>query len=126
MKTYADHVSGITFGTLYIKSNWAWRLPSLLQAAPSFVQLILVVWLPESPRWLMSQGKDEKALNILAKYHANGDRDDPLVRFEFAEMKATIAQGEQKGRWSDLFATRESCPLAEYRLHTVLTHLVLL
>ncbi|KAK5113816.1 hypothetical protein LTR62_003200 [Meristemomyces frigidus] len=95
----------ITFGTLYIPSNWSWRLPSLLQAAPSFVQVLLVLLLPESPRWLMSRGKDEQALNILAKYHANGDREDPLVRFEYAEMKASIMQGEQKGRWSDLFAT---------------------
>ena len=55
----------------------------------------------------MSRGKDEKALNILAKYHANGDRDDPLVRFEYAEMKASIVQNEQKGRWGTLFATRE-------------------
>ena len=56
----------------------------------------------------MSKGKDERALAILAKYHANGNEEDPLVRFEFAEMKASIMQGEQKGRWADLFATRES------------------
>ena len=99
--------SGITFGTLYINSNWSWRLPSLLQSAPSFVQLLLVLLLPESPRWLVSRGKDEKALEILAKYHANGDREDPLVRFEYAEMKVSIRQGEQKGRWSELFKTRE-------------------
>ena len=56
----------------------------------------------------MSRGKDEKALEILAKYHANGNRDDPLVRFEFAEMKASIVDGEQKGRWLDLVKTRKS------------------
>ena len=99
-------IAGITFGTLAIQSNWSWKLPSLLQAAPSFVQLLLVFLLPESPRWLMSRGRSEEALRILAKYHANGDANDPLVRFEFAEMQASIVQGEQKGRWSDLFATR--------------------
>jgi len=71
------------------------------------VQLVLLFMVPESPRWLMSRGKDEKALQILAKYHANGDMDDPMVRFEYAEMKVSISQGEQKGRWSELFATRE-------------------
>lgn len=96
----------ITFGTLYINSNWAWKLPSLLQSAPSFVQVLLVLLLPESPRWLMSRGKDEQALRIIAKYHANGDENDALVRYEFAEMQATIAKGEQKGRWSELFRTK--------------------
>ena len=80
----------------------------MLQAAPSLVQVLLVLLLPESPRFLMSKGKDERALAILAKYHANGNEEDPLVRFEFAEMKASIVQGEQKGRWGDLFSTRES------------------
>jgi hypothetical protein len=54
----------------------------------------------------MSKGKDERALNILAKYHANGNIGDPLVRYEYAEMEATIQKGEQKGRWSDLIATK--------------------
>ena len=96
----------ITFGTLYIESNWSWKLPSLLQSAPSFVQVLLVLLLPESPRWLMSRGKDAQALKILAKYHANGDEDDALVRYEYAEMQATISVGEQKGRWSELFRTK--------------------
>ncbi|CAD0110846.1 unnamed protein product [Aureobasidium uvarum] len=108
---------GITFGTLYINSNWSWRLPSLLQAAPSAVQLVLVILLPESPRWLMSRGRSDEALAILAKYHANGNAEDPLVRFQFAEMKASIALGEQKGRWSDLVSTSELFFVKSYFLN---------
>jgi len=98
----------ITFGTLYINSNWSWRLPSLLQAAPSLVQVFLVFLLPESPRWLVSRGRNEEALKILAKYHANGNAEDPFVQFEFAEMQATIKLGEQSGRWKELFATKSN------------------
>jgi hypothetical protein len=54
----------------------------------------------------MSRGKDERALKILAKYHANGDDSDPLVRLEYAEMQATISKGEQKGRWLELVNTK--------------------
>lgn len=54
----------------------------------------------------MSRGKDERALKILAKYHANGDDNDPLVRLEYAEMQATISKGEQKGRWLELVNTK--------------------
>ena len=99
----------ITYGTLRINGNWAWRLPSLMQAAPSLVQVFLVFLLPESPRWLVSRGKDEKALKILAKYHANGNEEDEHVQFEFSEIKASMANDKSggRGRWSELVRTRE-------------------
>jgi len=99
----------ITYGTLRINGNWAWRLPSLMQAAPSLVQVFLVLLLPESPRWLVSRGKDEQAFKILAKYHANGDEQDEFVRHEFAELKASIANDSSgKGRWAQLFNTKSA------------------
>ncbi|GJJ14938.1 hypothetical protein Clacol_009208 [Clathrus columnatus] len=79
-----------TFGTFYIKNTWSWRVPSLLQALPSVLQLCLLWWCPESPRWLISKGRYDEALNILAYYHANGNIDDPLVQFEFKEIKEAI------------------------------------
>lgn len=45
----------------------AWRWMFGLGAVPSAIFLIGVVWLPESPRWLMKAGKDEKARLVLAK-----------------------------------------------------------
>jgi len=95
----------ITYGTLRIVGNWAWRLPSLMQAAPSAVQVFLVFLLPESPRWLISRGKDEQAFKILAKYHANGNEQDEGVRFEFNEIKASVGGQTGAGRWSQLFST---------------------
>ncbi|KAF8902994.1 hexose transporter [Mucidula mucida] len=79
-----------TFGTFKISNTWAWRVPSVLQALPSVIQVILIWWAPESPRWLVSKGREEEALDILAYYHADGDRNDPLVQFEFQEIKAAI------------------------------------
>lgn len=35
--------AAICFGTNNIKSNWAWQLPSLLQMAPSLLQITLVL-----------------------------------------------------------------------------------
>ena len=64
----------VTLGTLTIQSNWSWRLPSLLQVLPSFLQLGLIWFLPESPRFLISKERDSEAFDIMVKYHANGDR----------------------------------------------------
>jgi SP family xylose:H+ symportor-like MFS transporter len=45
----------------------AWRWMFGLGAVPSAVFLIGVTWLPESPRWLMKSGQQEKAKLILNK-----------------------------------------------------------
>jgi len=79
-----------TFGSQYIKSEWCWRLPSLLQGAPSVLQVFLIWFMPESPRWLVSKGKDAQALATLAYYHADGNDQDPLVVYEYDEIKAAI------------------------------------
>lgn len=34
--------AGVTLGTFSMKSNWSWRLPSLLQILPSLLQLTFV------------------------------------------------------------------------------------
>ncbi|KAH7889037.1 general substrate transporter [Phlebopus sp. FC_14] len=97
-----------TYGTFTIPSSWSWRIPSALQGLPSVIQLFLIWFVPESPRWLMSKGKEERALRILAYYHANGDECDPLVEYEFEEIKAAIALDRQVADnvgWYSLFAT---------------------
>jgi MFS family permease len=82
--------AGIVRETLKIESNWSWRLPSLLQAAPSLIQVATVFMIPESPRWLVSKDRQEEALELLIKYHAEGDASNPLPHAEFAEIKKAL------------------------------------
>ncbi|KAJ8081528.1 hypothetical protein PM082_007373 [Marasmius tenuissimus] len=79
-----------TFGTFQIKNTWAWRIPSVLQGLPSVLQVALIFFAPESPRWLVAKGRETQALKTLAYYHADGNEEDPLVRYEFEEIKAAI------------------------------------
>ncbi|TFY80744.1 hypothetical protein EWM64_g3268 [Hericium alpestre] len=79
-----------SFGTEFIGNTWAWRIPSLLQGIPAFLQVCLIWFVPESPRWLVSKGRDQQAIKTLAYYHADGNEDDPLVQFEYQEIKTQI------------------------------------
>ena len=100
--------SWTTYGTLQIKSDWSWRLPSLLQAICTAFILMLVYWMPESPRWLMNRDRHEEALEIFAHYHGEGERDDEFVQLEYSEIKAAIALDKEMGQtsYADFFKTR--------------------
>ena len=56
----------INYGSQNIAGTWAWRVPSLLQVVPSLVALALLPFVPESPRWLISNGMDDHAAEVLA------------------------------------------------------------
>lgn len=86
----AVFVAWIAWGTSQADNEWSWRSITLLQGLPSAIQLSLIFWVPESPRWLISKERYEEALSMLAFYHAEGNHNDPTVQFEYQEMKETI------------------------------------
>nr|XP_019001277.1 uncharacterized protein I203_05982 [Kwoniella mangroviensis CBS 8507]OCF64738.1 hypothetical protein I203_05982 [Kwoniella mangroviensis CBS 8507] len=79
-----------TYGTFRINNTWGWRIPSLLQGLPSAVQLLLIFFVPESPRWLVDHGRDEQAIKVITKHHCGGNSDDPLVAFEYNEIREAL------------------------------------
>jgi sugar porter (SP) family MFS transporter len=86
-----------------------WRIPLYCQFIASGLIFIFAWTLPESPRWLISQGKNEAARAVLARYHGEGDPDHPLVKLQMVEMEHQISTtGSDKKWWDyrDLFKTR--------------------
>ncbi|KAF4775974.1 hypothetical protein HER10_EVM0002342 [Colletotrichum scovillei] len=78
------------YGTIKYTGQVSWRVPVALQCLMPVLQLIGIFTLPESPRWLCSKDRSNEAFEILVKYHASGNREDPFVRAEFAEIQETI------------------------------------
>ncbi|KAL6298721.1 general substrate transporter [Sparassis latifolia] len=95
----------IEFGLSYVAGapQYQWRVPMALQALPSVLVLMFWWFIPETPRWYVSQGKDEKAREILAKYHGGGNLDSEIVNLQMREMKEVIEveNGTDK-RWWDI------------------------
>ncbi|RDW66005.1 lactose permease [Coleophoma cylindrospora] len=96
------------FGTSHMPKteHWAWRIPSLIQGVIPCVTLTLIFFMPESPRWLNAQGRKDEALNTLARYHANGQADDPLVLAEMAEIDCAIDQASEGITWKALLMNK--------------------
>ncbi|KAH8684510.1 general substrate transporter [Tricladium varicosporioides] len=110
----------ITFKTAtMVGSSWTWRLPSALQAVSSLFQLTLCFFVPESPRWLVKNGRVSEARRILCKYHAEGDEDSPLLRFEMSEIENAleIESVEAVTSWMEWIRT----PANRHRLWIVTT-----
>lgn len=60
------------YGSAFLKSNWAFRIPIWCQLVSSVIVAVGVFFLPESPRWLVAQDRVDEARAILAKYHGEG------------------------------------------------------
>lgn len=93
--------AAVTYGCNYINSNWSWRVPLILQAfACTFV--VCGVWfIPESPRYLMANNREDEAFEILAKYHGGGDMNAKLVQLQIVEFKESITSTGSDKTWWD-------------------------
>jgi hypothetical protein len=64
--------------------------------------ILVLYFLPESPRWIYSRGETEKARQILAKLHSrDGDVNSPLIAFEIEEIEESISLDGADKRWWD-------------------------
>lgn len=53
--------------------------------------IVILPFLPESPRWLAYNDRADDALEVLAVCHAFGDLTDPIVLIEYREITETLA-----------------------------------
>lgn len=73
----------------WIYRDEIWRGMFANMAVPNLAFLLLLFFIPESPRWLISKGLTEKARSVLARIQHERSTDE-----EYQEMVATI-QGEK-------------------------------
>ena len=70
----------------------------MIQIVPSITCILVILFVPESPRWLVGQDRHEEALEVLAIVNAGGDKTDPLVLLQYREIADTIAWEKTDGR----------------------------
>ncbi len=80
-----EGLGGESWNVLY---GWRWMMGS--EALPALVFLVLLIGVPESPRWLVKRGRESEAFNVLAR--VNGD---VQARADMREITETIAREER-------------------------------
>ena len=85
----------IGYGSHHVPDNSSyaavqWRFPLAFQVLPALLLLVGLIWLPESPRWLIEVDKDDEGMKILRKLHYDGTNDD-WVQAEYTGIRATIS-----------------------------------
>ncbi|KAK5107766.1 hypothetical protein LTR62_000690 [Meristemomyces frigidus] len=67
----------------------SWRVPVGLAVVPILLALSLIVWMPESPRYLILSGRQEEAKKVLSALNEISPEDEN-VRREFLMIKKTL------------------------------------
>jgi MFS transporter, SP family, galactose:H+ symporter len=94
-------------GYFFSGANDGWRMMFWAGVIPALVLLLGMFFLPESPRWLITNGRDDEALLVLQKVE-----DDANVQTEYQQIKQNITNEQNnKTDWRELFSKRLRQPL---------------
>jgi MFS transporter, VNT family, synaptic vesicle glycoprotein 2 len=100
----------IGFHSRYFVYN-SWRIFLLICAVPSFIVAALLFFLPESPKFLISRGRNEEAMEIFRSiYKTNTGRDKSdypvkhLVLDDIFSRKSELEASKPKGKYKNMLS----------------------
>ncbi len=80
-----------------IMNTEAWRGMLGSESVPALLFFFIIFFIPESPKWLIVNGKLDKASAVLSKIYATSEEVSEEITVTQNSLK-----GETKGAWSDL------------------------
>jgi SP family xylose:H+ symportor-like MFS transporter len=88
-----DQIAGAAEGTWNVRLGWRWMFAS--EALPAGLFFALLFFVPESPRWLVMRGREERAVAVLARVGG-----DAHAAAEIADIRDALAR--ETGSWAEL------------------------
>ncbi|KXH25970.1 sugar transporter [Colletotrichum nymphaeae SA-01] len=95
-------VNSICRGTSTLDGNASWRIPMGLFYVIPVIVMGLIFFIPESPRWLLTQDRVEEAQISLRKLRA-GTIPDSEIDEQFAAIQYALKQEVEQGNYMELF-----------------------
>lgn len=95
-------INSVCKGTSTIKDDRAWRIPlGLFYIVPSLIAALIFLS-PESPRWLLKNGRVEEARKALTTYR-QGKFTKEQIETEFSELEYALEHEIEEGKFMDIF-----------------------
>jgi MFS family permease len=95
--TFAGWIGYGCYFATRISPSFAWRFPLLFQCLSPVLLLICSIWIPRSPRWLLSKGRSDDAWAVLRRLRSvPGSSDESMALKEFHEIREQIRLEEAR------------------------------
>ena len=94
-----------------------WQRMYILIVIPALILFFSMLFLPESPRWLMSKNQEARAFEILKMTRPALEASNDLAAMNQAHLE------DQRSRWGDLFNRRIALPFTIVLLVAILNQL---
>ncbi|KAL6522934.1 Sugar transporter [Orobanche hederae] len=85
----------------HVNGTWRWMLA--IAGLPALIQFVLMLSLPESPRWLFRNGKEDEARSILEKIYPAEE-----VEEEMQSLRSSVEHEKQEGGETGFFGQFKS------------------
>ncbi|KAH9405532.1 hypothetical protein TYRP_001386 [Tyrophagus putrescentiae] len=98
--TFGQFIASILAGVFSSDPVHGWRWMLGIASVPSTLQLLFFIFLPESPRWLISKGHYDEAYLSLMKFRANTS--PGLINAEYESIRSSCLASQQEEQSSSL------------------------
>jgi sugar porter (SP) family MFS transporter len=92
--------SDLAWAQTLLLGEWSWRWMLGVEALPAIFYFFALMFVPESPRWLVMKGRDETALGIMQQVSGREEAEQELT-----DVRASLEHeaGQQKAPLRELF-----------------------
>lgn len=97
------------------ETSYVWRVPTSMQCIFLLPMVVLVLIIPETPRWLAGHDRNEECFEVLRRMH-KGKMTEMEIKAEYDMIVGTVALETSAGAssWKDLLRSDGKIEMASF------------